>query len=220
MAKLSDSKYVPALSFDFLTPYYDAVVGSTMRERTFKHALIQQANILPDHQVLDLASGTGTLTILIKQQESMATVTGIDGDPAIISIARRKARNHGIDVHFDQGLSYQLPYPEAHFNRAMSSLLFHHLTLKNKQRTASELFRVLKPGAELHVADWGFPTSLLMRCLFYTVQFFDGFENTRDNVQGKLINIFKEAGFTDVVQNKSFNTMYGTLALYSAIKPT
>lgn len=220
MSKSTDSEYVPALRLNWLTPYYDAVVGSTTRERTFKHALIRQANIQPGHQVLDLASGTGTLTIWIKQQESLASVTGIDGDPEIISIAKRKAANSGVDVNFDQGFSYQLPYAEAHFNRVLSSLFFHHLTLENKKRTAHELFRVLKPGAELHVADWGYPTSLLMRGLFYTVQLLDGFENTNDNVQGKLIGVFKDAGFTDVVQTKTFSTVYGTLALYSALKPS
>lgn len=60
MHKSSESKYVPALGFHWLTPYYDALIATTIRERSFKHALIKQARFEPGQRVLDLASGTGT----------------------------------------------------------------------------------------------------------------------------------------------------------------
>jgi len=75
-----DSKYVPALGFRWLTPYYDTVVGVTTRERTFKQALIRQANIEPGQHVLDLACGTGTLSIWIKEAYPQTDVVGVDGD--------------------------------------------------------------------------------------------------------------------------------------------
>lgn len=220
MQQYSKSKYVPALSFYWLTPYYDTVVGTTTRERSFKHALILQAAFKAGHEVLDLASGTGTLAIWVKQNQPLATVTGVDGDPAILSIATRKAQNANVAVQFDHALSYSLPYPAAHFDRVVSSLFFHHLTWESKQRTAQELFRVLKPGAELHVADWGYPTNALMRCLFLSVQLLDGFTNTQDNVSGKLIELFQQAGFSEVAQRQTFSTIFGTMALYSAVKPS
>jgi ubiquinone/menaquinone biosynthesis C-methylase UbiE len=211
--------YVPALSFNWLTPYYDAVVGATTRERSFKQALIRQAGIEPGHQVLDLASGTGTLALWIKRSQLSANVTGVDGDPAIIAIAARKAQKAGLAVQFDNALSYALPYPAAHFDRIVSSLFFHHLSWENKQKTALELFRVMKPGAQLHVADWGLPDNRLMRALFLSIQLLDGFTNTRDNVAGRLVGLFQQAGFEQVTQRSSFSTVYGTMALYSAVKP-
>ena len=90
---MSDSsKYVSALRFNWLTPYYDVVVGTTTREGTFKKALIEQASIMPEHQVLDLACGTGTLAIWAKKNQPLADITGVDGDPAILALAARKAR--------------------------------------------------------------------------------------------------------------------------------
>ena len=212
-------EFIPALRFNWLTPFYDIIAGATSRERSFKQALISQAGFKSGQQVLDLASGTGTLAIWIKQSNPLVTVTGIDGDPAILSIATRKAQKADVAVQFDHGLSYSLPYPDSHFDRVLSSLFFHHLTWEDKQRTAQELFRVLKPGAELHVADWGYPTNALMRALFLTVQLIDGFKNTGDNVSGRLIGLFREAGFAEVVQRQTFSTIYGTMALYSAVKP-
>jgi ubiquinone/menaquinone biosynthesis C-methylase UbiE len=177
-----------------LTPYYDVVVRTTTRERAVKQALIKQACFEPGQQVLDLASGTGTLAIWIKQHQPLLDVTGVDGDPAILAIASEKAKKASIAIHFDHALSYSLPYPAIHFDRVVSSLFFHHLSRENKQRTALEVFRVLKPGGELHVADWGRPTNLLMRGLFLSIRILDGFKNTRDNVSGKLIEFFQDAG--------------------------
>lgn len=215
----ADPRYVPALRFHWLTRYYDAIVGATTRERRFKQALIKQASFEPGQQALDLGSGTGTLSVWIKQHQPGANVTGVDGDPAILVFAKQKAKKASASVQFDCALSYHLPYPAAHFDRVVSSLFFHHLSWENKERTAQELFRIIKPGAELHVADWGRPDSLLMRGLFLFVQLLDGFRNTQDNVSGKLVPLFEQAGFIEVKQRQSFNTIYGTMALYSAVKP-
>lgn len=217
--KISKSKYVPALRFHFLTPLYDVIIGVTARESTFKQALIKQACLEQEHQVLDLASGTGTLAIWIKQQHPQTKVIGVDVDPKILEIACRKAQQKGLLVKFDQAFSYCLPYPAARFDRVLSSMFFHHLDWVNKVKTVREVFRVLKPGAELHVADWGRAENFLMRGLFFMVQFLDGFDNTQDHVKGKLISLFEENGFVDVSQQKAYNTIYGTISLYSATKP-
>lgn len=220
MQQPQESKYVPALGFRWLTPYYDAVVGLTTRERSFKQALIKQARFEPGQRVLDLACGTGTLAIWIKQHQPQADVTGVDGDPAILSLATRKALKTDVSVMFDHALSDSLPYPDAHFDRVVSSLFFHHLSWESKERTAQEVFRVLKPGEEIHVADWGCASNSLMRGLFLSIQLLDGFKNTQDNVSGKLIALFVQAGFVEVTQRQTFNTIFGTMALYSAAKPS
>ncbi|MEX0735260.1 MAG: methyltransferase domain-containing protein [Steroidobacteraceae bacterium] len=219
MPKSPKQNYVPALGFHFLTPLYDAVVGVTTRERSFKEALIRQANLGPGQRVLDLASGTGTLAIWIKRHQPLLDITGVDVDPAILAIASRKAKTAKLDIRFDRAHSYELPYPAAHFDRVVSSLFFHHLTWQEKLRTAGELFRVLKPGGQLHVADWGHPTNIVMRGLFLAIRSLDGFETTRDNAAGRLVTLFEQARFIDVSECQTFSTIYGTMALYCAFKP-
>ncbi len=220
MPEKKDASYVPALRFRWLTPFYDAVVGITVRERTFKKALLQQAAIQPGQRVLDVGCGTGTLCLLIKQTQPQAEVVGVDGDPEILALAQNKARKAGVAVQFDHGLSTELPYPDADFDRVLSTLFFHHLSPEDKKRTAAELFRVLKPGGELHIADWGKAANPLMRGLFWGIQILDGFENTRDNINGKLPDIFREAGFGEVQQMQAINTLFGTMALYRGVKPS
>mgnify|MGYP002620120523 CR=1 FL=1 len=216
MASNREKSFVPALGFHFLTPAYDAVVRLTTREGTFKSALIQQARIGSGQRVLDLACGTGTLAIAMKHRCPSAEILGIDGDEAMLEIARKKAHVAEAAIQFDQGLSYALPYPEGHFDRVTSSLFFHHLSWPDKARSAAELYRVLRLGGELHVADWGRATGRVMRTAFLGVQLLDGFANTRDNVTGRLPELFAGAGFQEVAETQNFATPLGTMSLYRA----
>lgn len=210
--------YVPALGYAPFTRYYDVVVGLTTREKIFKRALIAQAEIESGAEVLDVACGTGTLAIWLKARHPEASVTGIDGDPSILKIARIKTDKAGVAIHFDQGLSSDMPYSNDKFDAVVSSLFFHHLSREMKERTASEIHRVVKPGGMVHIADWGKPDNLLMGLLYYGIQLLDGFANTNDNRQGLLLQIIENAGFEDVQLRQSFSTMFGTMALYSGRK--
>ena len=215
----TDTPYVPALGYNWLTALYDPLLAFTTRERTFKQRLIEQVQLTPGQEVLDLGCGTGTLSLWLKTQAPEAQITAIDGDPKILAIAQKKASQAGLAVRFAHGLSFQLPYPAGVFDQVVSSLFFHHLTRTDKERTIREVLRVLKPGGQLHVADWGKSTSRLMRGLFYAVQFLDGFATTQDNVEGLLPQLFTTGGFQDVRLSQEFSTVYGTLTLYHAPKP-
>lgn len=218
MASVRD-RYVPALGFARLSALYDPVVRVTTRERTFKRRLLDQAAIAPGHRVLDLGCGTGTLAVWTKQDEPGADVTGVDGDPAILSRARRKAAEEGVDVRFDEGLADDLPYPDESFDRVLSSLLFHHLTSEVKERTAREIARVLRPGAQLHLADFGPAPDRLARVLFLAVQVFDGFRSTQDNVDGALPTILCGGGLAEVAERSRLRVMLGSISLLSARRP-
>lgn len=208
--------YVPALGFRWLTPAYDFVLRHTTREDTFKQALLAQAGITDDHRVLDLACGTGTLTVAAKQYALGADVTGLDGDPEVLALAHAKAQRAGVSIAFDRGLSHELPYPDGTFDRILCSLFFHHLLRTDKQRTFHEIHRVLKPGGQLHVADWGAAANPLMRAAFVSIQLLDGISNTADNVRGLLPQFMHEAGLADVSETRRFSTVWGTLSLYRA----
>lgn len=215
---LRHEHYIPALRFDWLTFLYDPVVRLTTREAAFKAALLAQAMIQPGQRVLDLACGTATLTIIIKQVHPQATVIGIDGDPAILRQARAKAERNGVEIQLDQGMSYELPYSDESFDHVLSSLFFHHLTRENKLRTLTEVRRVLKPGGEFHVADWGAPQNVLMKLASQGIVLLDG-ATTKDNFAGKLPEFIGQSGFEDVEEVRRFNSLFGTIRLHKAYKP-
>lgn len=211
-------RYIPALAYRWLTPLYDPVVRWTTRERAFKSALLLQAELRPGDRVLDLACGTGTLAIAAKQACPAAQIVGLDGDPAVLARARAKATAAGVTLHFERALAQNAPFVDNSFDIVLSSLFFHHLTREAKVLVMREAWRLLKPGGELHVADWGRAGNPLMRALFLIVQLLDGFATTADNVAGRLPDLMRQAGFAEVSEQRRFATPLGTISLYTAIK--
>ena len=219
MATARPADYLPAVRFDFLTPVFDVFARSTTRERKFKHRLLDQAGLEAGLDILDLGSGSGTLAVWAKQREPGVRVRGLDGDPAIIGQAVRKAERAGLDIPFDEGLSYELPYEDASFDRVLSTLFFHHLVRRDKERTIAEVVRVLRPGGELHVADWGQPHSLPAKVAAVAIRKFDGYEPTRDNLAGRLPALFEAGGLVDARERDRVAAPLGVVSLYSARRP-
>lgn len=87
--------FIPALHFHWLTRWYDPMMRCLFPESGIKTALVAQARIQSGQIVLDVGCGTGTLTLLIKQTEPNAIVYGLDMDPQVLNIARRKAEQAG-----------------------------------------------------------------------------------------------------------------------------
>lgn len=152
---MENKPFIPALRYDALTGLYDRVVGLTMPEKKFKQSLIQQAAIGPHVRVLDFGCGTGTLTLLIKESCPDALVSGVDVDPKVLAIAQEKIKGQQLSIGLTQYDGKRLPYPDGSFDRVLSSLVFHHLTSQQKQAALQEIHRILVPGGEIHIADWG-----------------------------------------------------------------
>lgn len=219
MSSARPTDYLPAARFDALTRFFDVFVRATTRERAFKQRLLDQARLDGELDVLDVGSGTGTLAVWAKRRNPALRLRGLDGDAAIVAQARRKAARAGVDVTFDEGLSYELPYPDASFDRVLSSLFFHHLVLRDKERTVREIARVLRPGGELHVGDFGEPRSLPAKLGAVFIRRFDGDEPTRDNLAGRLPELFEAGGLVDARERQRVLAPIGVVSLYSARRP-
>jgi len=210
---------IPALGYRWLTPIFDSVLSITMRDSVFKRQLVEQAGFNGTQRVLDIGCGTGTMMQMIKLRHPELLVVGVDGDREILNLATRKAFRTNLDVKFNQATSTQLPFADASFDRVVSTLVLHHLDRESKTRTLDEMFRVLRPGGQLHVADWGKASNLVMRLAFFSVQLLDGFATTADNVQGRVPDFIRNTGLVDVEETAQISTIFGTLSFYRAAKP-
>ena len=212
------NSYVPALGVDWLTRFYDPLVRITMRERTLKQRLIAQARIAAGQRVLDVGCGTGTLCIMIKQTCAGAEVVGLDGDPQILGIARKKIAAAGVDVELREGMAYDPPFPPDSFDRILTTLVFHHLTTEEKRRALAGMHSLLRPGGELHIADWGKPHNALMWVTSLGFRFSHGSDRTAANIKGFLPQLVAGAGFGDAAETERHMTVFGTLAFIRAQK--
>ena len=207
--------YIPALRYRWLTPLFDPMCTWIMHEEVFKKRLIDQVKLRPGMHLLDVGCGTGTLTMMIKHASPQVEVTGMDVDPAILEVARKKTIQADMDINFDLGMAFSLPYPENYFDRVVSSMVMHHLTRENKIKTFQEIYRVLRLEGELHLVDFGPPSNIYARLSSMVMQ---KFEEMEDNVNGKLITFIRTAGFTLAVETGRYNTVFGTLTFYMAVK--
>jgi SAM-dependent methyltransferase len=105
--------------------------------------------------VLDLGGGAGRYTLWLAQQHYRVTL--LDLSPNLLDIARHKVAEAGVIEQVEAiavadacNLSDQ---PDASFDAALCLGPFYHLTAAaDRDRAASELARVLKPGAPVFVA--------------------------------------------------------------------
>ncbi len=209
------SNYVPALRYPWLTRWYDWLMAWVFPEARVRLALIDNANIQKSQRILEFGVGTASLSILLKQMHRLSEVVGVDVDPEILRIARDKIEKSGLSLKVEQYDGSILPFADHSFDRVVTCLVLHHLDPAQKRQSLREMRRVLKPGGSLHVADWGKPSNWRMRMAFYMVQMLDGFKTTTENVEGKLPQIFQEAGFFTVTESTKVNTLFGTMRTYA-----
>ena len=137
-----------------------------------------------------------------------------DGDEQALRLARSKPG--AARVGWRLGLAGALDLPDDEADAVVISLVLHHLGPAGKRRALREIRRVLRPGGQLHVADWGRPATTLLRAGYLALQLADGFDGTRDHAAGRLPRFLREAGFDDVCRYRQLRTVYGSLELLRA----
>jgi ubiquinone/menaquinone biosynthesis C-methylase UbiE len=208
-------RFVPALGADWLTPFYD-IAARLVGERRFKRRLVAIAGIAPGHDVLDLGCGTGTLALMVHRACPQARITGLDIDPRILGMARRKLSRAGVNVTLQQGSATAPPFSDGSFDRILTTLMLHHLSTEQKRQTLAAARRLLRPGGELHIADFGKPHNLLMRILATGVRLLDGAGNTAANLRGELPSLVAASGFAEVAETERWMTPFGSLTFVRA----
>jgi SAM-dependent methyltransferase len=97
--------------------------------------------------------------------------------------------------------------------------MLHHLDAGQKRQAVSEVFRTLRPGGELHLADFGPPSGPFTRLASFVITRL-GHEYVEENLEGRIPRLMAEAGFEAVAETSAMATIFGTVRMYRGAKPT
>lgn len=128
-AEVYDQQFVPAL---------------------FRHwgpVMCDAARIRRGQRVLDVACGTGALTVAVAERVAPGgAATGLDANPEMLAVARRKPSN----IEWRDGRAESLPFADASFDAVVSQ--FGLMFFDDRVAALCEMRRVLRPGGRLAVA--------------------------------------------------------------------
>jgi ubiquinone/menaquinone biosynthesis C-methylase UbiE len=169
--------------------------------------VVEMAKIKSGDTVLDVGCGPGNLTLTVKQYAGASgSVYGIDASPEMINVARKKAKQSGADVVFDLGLIEKLPFAEATFDVVISRLVVHHLPDELKRQAFAEIFRVLKPGGVIFLADFKLPTNPI---LAHLTSLFVGHPMMVQSSVASLSPMLSQAGFNNITSGPTRSAFLG-----------
>jgi ubiquinone/menaquinone biosynthesis C-methylase UbiE len=115
-------------------------------------------------ETLEIAIGTGRNFPFYSKEISLI---GVELSPRMLAIARRRARELGIEADLRPGDAQNLPFPDASFDTVVATLAL--CTIPDYRRAVTEAARVLRPGGFLllleHVRSPLLPVQLLQYAL-------------------------------------------------------
>lgn len=140
--------------FSEIAPRYDLLnrllsFGADLR---WRRRAVELALERHPGRILDLATGTGDLALLLKRQAPKAEVVGADFAPPMLELARKKARERGLEVRFLEADALALPFPDGHFEAI--TIAFGFRNFADYERALKELYRVLAPGGRLVILEF------------------------------------------------------------------
>ena len=141
--------------FDSVASKYDVMndLMSAGLHRAWKAYTVMVANLREGSQVLDIAGGTGDLSLAFaKKVGSTGRVVHTDINEAMLRTGRNRLIDAGVVLPTLVCDAEQLPFPDAHFD--VVSVAFGLRNMTHKDRALAEMCRVLKPGGRLLVLEF------------------------------------------------------------------
>lgn len=188
--------FVRALKYRsvWLDGWYDILVAISRLGRTFKQEVLSNVDLSKSLHIADIGCGTGMLMYEAGKCYPELEMTGIDPDPGMLRRAKRRTSRLENRVSLIRGFSTQIDLPDQSVDTCFSTLTFHHLSQTQKQKTATEIYRVLKSGGQLVVADFRrirFPS-------FSRLFLLENSEYLRGNFEGAVSIAISQAGFVAI----------------------
>jgi len=186
-------KFIPASRYAPLLMFYDGFVRRFFK-KTFNR-IIEAISPQPNQKVLDVGCGPGNIILKLKQYEPSLDVTGLDIDPKILSVAKKKLKKYNIEAQLVEASATDFAIEED-FDIIVSTLMFHHIDRTQKQKMLSEVMNHLRENGRFFLYDFGPPTSIWGKIL---VSIWLPFEPLiKEGTNGEYRKLLEDTGFKNV----------------------
>jgi len=202
------------MTMNWAAPFYDLYCPAVGLGRGFSAQTLSYAAIRPGERILDVGCGTGVLTRLAREAAGQGGfAVGIDPAARMIQVARETALRQGSATEFRVAAMEALPFADASFDVVLSSIMLHHLPPATKRQGLAEVYRVLKPGGRLVIADFASPSNPLWWLVLWP---FLMMPSVIDNLRGRVPSHVREAGF---IRIEIRGHRAGLISFWTAVKP-
>jgi demethylmenaquinone methyltransferase/2-methoxy-6-polyprenyl-1,4-benzoquinol methylase len=151
-----------AFRYDFLNRFLSGGIDIYWR----KKAIRELASTPPPRHILDVATGTADMAIMMSRYLSPEKITGIDISTGMLDIGRQKIARLKLEgrVELYTGDSEAIHFPDNHFDAI--SVAFGVRNFENLEKGLQEMLRVLKPGGQLVVLEFSQPKKAGFRQIY------------------------------------------------------
>jgi demethylmenaquinone methyltransferase / 2-methoxy-6-polyprenyl-1,4-benzoquinol methylase len=121
----------------------------------------------PEARVLDLCCGTGDMTFALRRRAGSVPPQIVGADFSHAMLQRAAAKGKGTSLRWIEADALRLPFPDGRFDLVTSAFGFRNLA--DYDAGLREIARVVAPGGECGILDFGEPGGLMGQC--YRVYF-------------------------------------------------
>ena len=149
-------------TYDFLNHFL-----SLRQDIGWRRVAARTMRFLRTHRLLDIATGTGDLTIEATRRHPGIRVVGVDFVQKMIEVGRMKIEKEAFSnrVQLLQGDALNLPFSDRSFDAA--SIAFGIRNIPDKLRALKEMERVVVPGGQVIILEMASPHNRVIKGLYH-----------------------------------------------------
>lgn len=143
-------------TYDLLNHLLSLNIDKSWRRKTV-------ATLKPCDNLLDVAIGTADLALEIMKQQKACTIQGLDVSQEMMKIGAQKVAKAGLEekVKFQLGSALEIPYDNDSYDAVTCA--YGVRNFPDADKGLQEFARVLKPGGQLAILEFSYPTNPIIR---------------------------------------------------------